>query len=144
VTLSGGVAGQEETARPRRGSQPRVEVRRRTIKSLAQRYAIAAVGFAAAAVWLGVGLVKGLECLLAFVSVSLLVAVFQRRGVVAKRRQMRLAVRPASNLRRRRRADDARDQRRAKRAELSPWPKRSRYEDEVDSGEWPWRAESRP
>src|SRR5581483_1951100 len=46
---------------------PRVEVRRNSsMKSLAQRYLIAAIGFAAAAVWLGVGLVKGLECLLAF------------------------------------------------------------------------------
>jgi hypothetical protein len=114
------------------------------MKAVGQRYAIAAVGFAAAAVWLGVGLVKGLECLLAFVSVSLIVAVVQRRRVVPVRRQMRLAVRSASDVRRRRRADDAREQRRAKRAEPSPWPKRSRYEDEGDSGEWPWRVEYRP
>ena len=61
------------------------------MKSLVERYLIAALGFAAAALWLGVGLSKGLECLLAFLLTLLVVAVVQRRQFVAERNHARAA-----------------------------------------------------
>jgi hypothetical protein len=107
------------------------------MKSLVQRYAIAAVGFAAAAVWLGVGLVKGLECLLAFLFVSLVVTFVQRRQFVVERRHARRARTAPAGFRRQDRADDGRARRHARGSDPSPWPKRSLYDDETDSGEWP-------
>jgi len=113
------------------------------MKSLAQRYLIAAIGFAAAAVWLGVGLVKGLECLLAFLLVSLIVAVVQQRQVAVERRHVRHAMSAPASTRRREQRDEARDRRRARRSQSSPWPSRSLYVDEADSGEWPRPVEYR-
>jgi hypothetical protein len=49
------------------------------LKRLVQRYLIAAIGFVVAAVWLGVALSSGLECLLAFLLTLVVVTAVQRR-----------------------------------------------------------------
>jgi hypothetical protein len=51
-----------------------------------QRYLIAAIAFAAAAVWTGLGLASAFECLLVFLIAVLVVAALQRRSDVAARR----------------------------------------------------------
>ena len=50
-----------------------------SLKRLVQRYLIAAIGFVVAAVWLGVALSSGLECLLAFLLTLVVVTAVQRR-----------------------------------------------------------------
>ena len=100
------------------------------------RYLIAAGVYAVAALILGVGLVSGFECLLAFVFTSLVVGVVQRRRLVAEGRR---AVRPAARRSRKRpRAVDSRDSRR-----LVPRSRPSRvvYDDAVEGDVWPQRAE---
>jgi hypothetical protein len=54
-----------------------------------QRYLLAAVAFAIATLWTGVGLVAGLECLLVFCLVALGVAGVQRRRDLAARPKRR-------------------------------------------------------
>lgn len=54
-----------------------------------QRYLIGAVAFAVAAVWTGVSLVGGFECLLVFGLASLVVAAIQRRHDLDARRSRR-------------------------------------------------------
>jgi hypothetical protein len=70
-----------------------------------QRYLVGAVAFAAAALWLGVGLVGAFECLLVFGLAMLVVAALQRREEVNARRARRTsgarARRPASSRGRR-------------------------------------------
>lgn len=80
------------------------------MKALAQRYAVAAMAFAAAAVWLGVGVVSGLECLLAFLVTSVAMDAVQRRNRVQERRR-RSTSRPREQRRPRPavEADDADD-----------------------------------
>jgi len=105
------------------------------VLSLLQRYLIAAIAFAMAAVWLGVGLVKGLECLLAFLLASLIVAVVQRRQAVIGRRDTRRATISEAKIHRPQ-AADARERRRTTRSDPPPWPSRSLYDDEANSGNW--------
>jgi hypothetical protein len=49
------------------------------VRAVAQRYAVAAAAFLAAAVWLGVGVIHGFMCLFAFVFVAQAVRLYQRR-----------------------------------------------------------------
>jgi hypothetical protein len=107
------------------------------LKSLVERYLIGAIGFAAAALWLGVGLINGLECLLAFLLTLLVVAVVQRRRLVAERSHAHRAARGHAyggsgatvNRRDRRPAGHA-----ASRSRPSRPP---RHDDDADSGDWP-------
>ena len=105
-----------------------------------QRHLIAALGFAAAAVWLGVGLVKGLECLLAFLLTSLVVAVVQRRRLVAERSHAHRAA-GGHGHGRSRGVTDRRDMRPAGHSASRSRPSRPLYDDEGDSGDWPRLAE---
>jgi hypothetical protein len=50
------------------------------VRSVAERYAVAAFAFMAAAVWLGVGLTHGFACLLVFVLAVQAVRLYQRRS----------------------------------------------------------------
>ena len=103
------------------------------MKSLVQRYLIATLGFAAAAVWLGVGLTKGLECLLVFLLTSLVAAVRQRR---------QLAVERVHAQSRRRAVPDQRDQRHQPRHSGSrSRPLRTLYDDEAAGDDWPHLVE---
>ena len=104
------------------------------MKSLVQRYLIATLGFAAAAVWLGVGLTKGLECLLVFLLTSLVAAVRQRR---------QLAVGRGHEHDRRRAVPDTRDRQHPRHSASRARPSRTLYDDEADSGDWPQLAERR-
>jgi len=108
------------------------------LKSVAQRYLIAAVAFVAVAPWLGVGIVSGLECLLAFVLTLLVVGVVQRRRLVAEGGRARRPTRSRPPARRPRTAD-ARDRRPARRAAEPPM---AFYDDEAATGDWPRFAES--
>ena len=47
---------------------------------VAERYAVAAFGFIAAATWLGVGLIHGLLCLLASLLAAQATRIYQRRS----------------------------------------------------------------
>ena len=104
------------------------------MKSLVQRYLIATLGFAAAAVWLGVGLTKGLECLLVFLLTSLVAAVRQRR---------QLAVERGNGHSRRRAVPDARDRRPPRHSGSRSRPLQTLYDDDADSDDWPQLAERR-
>ena len=105
------------------------------MKLLVERYLIGALGFAAAALWLGVGLVKGLECLLAFLLTVLVVVVVQGRQRVVERGR---AGRPDRGRGRGRcrvgGAVDRRDGRTARRAGSRSRP--SRPSDDVQGGDW--------
>ena len=109
-------------------------------KSMVQRYLIAALGFAAASVWLGVGLMRGLECLLAFLLTSLAVAVLQARRRVLERSRTRRS--PASDHRHRRRRTvvEPRDGRYARRPELRPRRFPTVYDDD-GTADWPRLAD---
>jgi uncharacterized membrane protein YhiD involved in acid resistance len=109
---------------------------------LVQRYLIAAVVFVFAGVWLGVGLIKGLECLLAFLLALLVAAVVQRRQSVAERgRSQRAGSRRHDRSRRTaNRRDDRPAGRSGSRSRPSPRPL---YDDNADSGDWPLLAEHR-
>ena len=113
-----------------------------SFSSLVQRYLLAAVVFVLAGVWLGVGLLKGLECLLAFLLALLVVAVVQRRQSVAERGRSQRA---AGNRRHdRSRPADRRDERPAGRSGSPSRPsRRPLYDDDADSGDWPLLAEHR-
>jgi hypothetical protein len=50
------------------------------VRAVAERYAVAAAAFLAAAVWLGVGVIHGFVCLFAFVVVAQAVRLYQRRS----------------------------------------------------------------
>ena len=89
-----------------------------------QRYVIAAVAFALAALWTGVGLVAGFECLLAFAVVALVVAAVQRRNDVAARTARR--ARPGGRQPRRTRGAQS----------TSAWPARPRPFDDDASDDW--------
>lgn len=103
-----------------------------------QRYLIAAIAFAVAALATGVGLVSAFECLLVFVLASLGVAVVQARSVAAERRASR-SVRGRSHDRR---AAGGREQRGRHEHAVSPSrARRQPYDDDADSGEWPRLAE---
>lgn len=52
----------------------------------AQRYGIAVFAFLLALVWQGIGIVSGLECLLTFTAVYLVVAAAQKRRAAKQRR----------------------------------------------------------
>ena len=94
----------------------------------AQRYLFAAVAFAIAAVWTGVGLVSGFECLLVFGLAALGAAALQRRQEVAASRARR--VRPARRGERRRGRS------------ASEWPARPRAYDDGASDDWQRAARS--
>ncbi len=49
------------------------------VRAFAERYAVAAAAFLAAAVWLGVGVIHGFACLFVFVLVAQAVRLYQRR-----------------------------------------------------------------
>lgn len=49
------------------------------VRSAAKRYAVAAMSFLAAAVWLGVSVTHGIACLLAFVLALQAMGLYQRR-----------------------------------------------------------------
>ena len=132
----------EEEMRPRTlvllpGQRSR---RRRSLKSLVERYLIGALGFAAAALWLGVGLIDGLECLLAFLLTSLVVAVVQRRRLVAERSHAHRAARGDSHGRSRATVI-RRDGRPAGHAASRSRPSLPPRHDAADSGDWPLPAE---
>ena len=63
------------------------------MRSIAERYLIATIFFVAAEVWVGIGLLSGLQCLLAFTLASAVVAVVQRRRLVAARGRARASAR---------------------------------------------------
>ena len=114
-----------------------------SLGSLVQRYLIAALVFVFAGVWLGVGLIKGLECLLAFLLALLVVAVVQRRQSVAERGRSHQAA-GSHRHDRGRRAADRRDERPAGRSGSRSRPsRRPLYDDDADSGDWPLPAEHR-
>ena len=114
-----------------------------SLSSLVQRYLVAAVVFVLAGVWLGVGLIKGLECLLAFLLALLVVAVVQRRQSVAERGRSERLV-GSRRHDRSRRAADRRDERPAGRSGSRSRPSgRPLYDDDADSGDWPLLAEHR-
>jgi hypothetical protein len=94
----------------------------------AQRYLFAAVAFAIAAVWTGVGLVSSFECLLVFGLAALAVAAVQRRHEVAANRARR--ARPGRRGERRRSRSS------------SAWPARPRAYDEGASDDWQRAARS--
>jgi hypothetical protein len=94
----------------------------------AQRYLFAAVAFAIAAVWTGVGLVSGFECLLVFALAALTVAAVQRRNEVAANRARR--TRPARRAERRRERPS------------TAWPARPRPYDDGASDDWQRAARS--
>ena len=112
-----------------------------SFSSLVQRYLLAAVVFVLAGAWLGVGLIKGLECLLAFLIALLVVAVVQRRQSVAERRSDRAA--GGHPHRRSPRGADRRNEPPARNAAPRPRPTRPLYDDDADSGDWPQLAENR-
>jgi hypothetical protein len=87
-----------------------------------QRYLFAAVAFAIAAVWTGVGLVSGFECLLVFGLAALAAAAVQRRHEVAASRARR--ARPV------RRGEGRRER------PPSAWPARPRPYDDGASDDW--------
>jgi hypothetical protein len=93
-----------------------------------QRYLFAAVAFAIAAVWTGVGLVSGFECLLVFGLAALGVAAVQRRNEVAANRSRR--ARPARRAERRREPSS------------SAWPARPRPYEDGASDDWQRAARS--
>ena len=71
------------------------------VRSVAERYAVAAFAFMAAATWLGVGLTSGFACLFVFVMASQAVRLCQRRPSsrsrrVSSSRERRPRSRPAS------------------------------------------------
>ncbi len=72
------------------------------VRSVAERYAVAAVAFMAAATWLGVGLVHGLLCLLVALVAVHATRIYQRRNDartrVTSRRRHRTR-RPAADRR---------------------------------------------
>jgi hypothetical protein len=101
-----------------------------------QRYLIAAVAFAATALWTGVGLVQGFECLIVFALVALSVAAIQRRDQAKAARAGR-----GADARARRR----RTVRGGRRAGTPPrgssaWPARPPFDDEQSEG---WRKAAR-
>lgn len=49
------------------------------MRSVAERYAVAVVAFMAAAVWLGVSVFRGLECLFVFVAAAQALRLYERR-----------------------------------------------------------------
>jgi hypothetical protein len=102
------------------------------VKALVQRYLIATLGFAAAAVWLGVGLTRALECLLVFLLTSLVAGVRQRRQLVIERGHKRG---------RRRAVPEVRDRRQSRHSGSHSRPSRALYDDEADSGDRPRLAE---
>lgn len=115
------------------------------MKSLVERYLIGALGFAAAALWLGVGLIKGLECLLAFLLTCLVVTVVQRRQFVAERNHADRVARGNGHSRSRGGGAAHRpDERHAGRTVSRSRPsRRPVYDDDADSGDWPLPAEHR-
>jgi hypothetical protein len=71
------------------------------VRSVAERYAVAAFAFMAAATWLGVGLTSGFACLFVFVMASQVVRLYQRRSGARSRgisssRERRPRSQPAS------------------------------------------------
>lgn len=56
------------------------------LRSVAERYLVAAIAFVAAATWFGVGLENGFACLLVFVLTLHAVRLYQRRSSVRSRR----------------------------------------------------------
>ena len=109
--------------------------------SLAQRYLIAAVVFVLAGAWLGVGLIKGLECLVAFLLALLVAAVVQRRQSVVERRSEQAAA--GHRHRRSQPGADRRNERPAGHA--PPRSRRSRRPlyDDVAESDWPLLPEHR-
>ena len=115
------------------------------MKSLVERYLIGALGFAAAALWFGVGLIKGLECLLAFLLTCLVVTVVQRRQLVAERNHAHRVARGNGHSRSRGGGAAHRpDERHTGRTMSGPRPsRRPVYDDDAMRGDWPQFAERR-
>lgn len=105
------------------------------MRSVAERYAVAAFAFLAAAVWLGVGLISGFACLLVFLLAAQAVRLYQQRSdareeaqTSSRERRSRdsriVAEEPSSSRRRSRSADRPASSRRlydADREDLA-WP----------------------
>lgn len=89
------------------------------VRSVAERYAVAAFAFMAAATWLGVGVVHGLLCLLVALVASQAVRIYQRRS----------GTRAAATSRQRRRTRPAQRTERPRRAGL--------YDAGTDDFDWP-------
>ncbi len=81
------------------------------LRSVIERYAVAAFAFVAAAAWLGVGMIHGLLCLLTALVASQAVRLYQRRddsrARAATRRRHRARPRPAADRAERRSLYDA-------------------------------------
>jgi hypothetical protein len=107
------------------------------MKSIAQRYLIATVFFVAAELWVGIGLLSGLQCLLAFTLASAVVAVVQRRRLVAARGRARASARGGA-----RRSRPAAAAPRTRPRPLPPEPK-PLYDDDSASVGWPQMARDR-
>jgi hypothetical protein len=112
----------------------------RLAKSMVQRYLIAALGFAVAAAWLGVGLAKGLECLVAFLLTSLVVSVVQARRRVLERSRRRRPTTSAHRHARRRTVTEGHERRSSRHPERRPRLSATVYDDD-DSVGWPQLAD---
>jgi hypothetical protein len=109
------------------------------LKRLMQRYLIASAAFAVAALILGVGLARGLECLVAFALTSLVVNGVQRRQMVNERSR----VGRSDADRSRGRTPTRSAERSRKSAGRSPSHPRTRgtQGDDTRSGDWPQLAD---
>ena len=106
-----------------------------------QRYLIGALGFAVAAVWLGVGLTKGMECLLAFLLTTLVVSVVQsRRRAIARSRGRRSTASEHRRSRRRTVAPTG-ERRYSPHPEFRPRPSPTVYDDDAYDNDWPRLAD---
>lgn len=106
------------------------------MKRMMQRYLIASGVFAVAALFFGVELLRGFECLLAFALTSLIAGLVQRRQLVSERGRVRRS--DAGRSRRRRpRAVDKRDRRDSERPSRGSRPPRVLPDDEAAHGDWP-------
>ena len=64
------------------------------VRSAAKRYAVAAIAFLAAAVWLGVSVTHGIACLIVFVLALQAVGLYQRRSGFSRTRASSTRHRP--------------------------------------------------
>ena len=110
------------------------------VRAVAERYAVAAAAFLAAAGWLGVGLIDGFECLFAFVLAAQAVRLYQRRTDPPARGRAsgpgRRSGRPRSNVEERSTAP-----RRARSAEPPATEGRRLYDGDREDA---WQVSSEP
>jgi hypothetical protein len=109
------------------------------VASVAKRYGVGVLAFAAAAIWFNVGLIHGFACLFAFVLAFQAVRLCQRRSYLRSRRTDSRRERGSRST-----PASARERDRATRAE--PGTARSRpsggvYDDGLQEPEWPMTSE---